>query len=386
MKFTDLFIRRPVLATVISLIILLLGLNSINKLELRQYPKIQTSQITINTAYPGANAEVVKGFITQPMQQAVASAEGIDYITSSSKQGLSTITVYLKLNYDVHKALTDIMAKVDQIKNILPPQSQAPVIQSSSVRGTAIMYISFYSKEMNKAQITDYVTRVVQPKIQTVDGVAQATVFGFPYAMRIWLDPQKMAALGVTASDVADALRENNYLAAPGATKGHYVAMNIAATTDLNNAKAFGNIVIRNHNGAQVRIRDVAKVNLGYQNYDISVNFSGIPSVFMAISPTPDANPLTTVKLVRQQLNDITPQLPPSLHARIVYDATKFISSSIYEVIKTIIEAALIVILVIFLFLGAIRPVIIPVITIPLSLVGVIYIMLLMGYSLNLLT
>ncbi|HET7649268.1 MAG TPA: efflux RND transporter permease subunit [Gammaproteobacteria bacterium] len=386
MKFTDIFIRRPVLATVISLIVLLLGLNSIDKLELRQYPKIQTSQISINTAYPGASADVVKGFITQPMQQAVASAEGIDYITSSSKQGLSSITVYLKLNYDVHKALTDIMAKVDQVKNILPPESQAPVIQSSDVRGTAIMFISFYSDQMSQGQITDYVTRVIQPKIQTIDGVAQAQVFGFPYAMRIWLDPQKMAAFGVTASDVANALVQNNYLAAPGATKGNYVAMNIAATTDLNNARDFGNIVIRSQNGAQVRIKDVAKVDLGYQSYDISVNFSGIPSVFMAINPTPDANPLNTVKLVRQEISDIEPQLPPSLHVKIAYDATKFISSSIYEVIKTIAEAALIVIIVIFLFLGALRPVVIPVVTIPLSLIGVTFFMLLLGYSLNLLT
>ena len=249
MKFTDLFIRRPVLATVVSLIILLLGLNSINKMELRQYPKIQTSQISITTAYPGASADVVQGFITQPIQQSVAGAEGIDYLTSSSKQGLSTITVYLKLNYDVHKALTDIMSKVDQVKNVMPPAAQASVIQSSDVRGLAIMYISFYSKEMSLGQITDYVTRVVQPKIQTLDGVAQAQVFGFPYAMRIWLDPKKMAAFGVTASDVANALVQNNYLAAPGATKGSYVSMNIAATTDLSNAQGFGNIVIRSQNG-----------------------------------------------------------------------------------------------------------------------------------------
>lgn len=386
MKFTDLFIRRPVLATVVSLIILLLGLNSINRMELRQYPKLQTSQITITTAYPGANADVVQGFITQPIQQSVASAEGIDYITSSSQQGLSTITVYLKLNYDVHKALTDIMAKVDQVKNVMPPAAQASVIQSSDVRGTAIMYISFYSNQMSLGQITDYVTRVVQPKLQTVDGVAQAQVFGFPYAMRIWLDPKKMAALGVTASDVANALIQNNYLAAPGATKGEDVSMNIAATTDLHGPEGFGDIVIRSQNGALVRVRDVAKVELGSQNYDISVNFSGIPSVFMAISPTPDANPLDVVKRVRQQIGDIEPQLPPSLHVKIAYDATKFISASIYEVVKTIVEAALIVIIVIFLFLGALRPVIIPVVTIPLSLIGVTFFMLLLGYSLNLLT
>jgi len=386
MNFTDIFIRRPVMATVISLVILLLGLNSINKMQLRQYPEIQTGQITISTAYPGASADVIQGFITQPIQQSVASSEGIDYITSSSQQGQSAITVYLKLNYDAHKALTDIMSKVDQVKNVLPPQSQAPVIQSSAVQNTAIMFISFYSDQMNLGQITDYVTRVVAPKLQTVDGVAQAQAFGFPYAMRIWLDPKKMAAYGVTASDVANALLQNNYLSAPGATRGSLVSMNIATTTDLQNPQGFADIVLRSQNGNLVRIKDVAQVELGSQVRDLSVNFSGIPSVFMAISPTPDANPLSVVKLVRQQLADIEPQLPPSLHVKVAYDATKFINASIYEVIKTIVEAALIVIVVIFLFLGAVRPVIIPVITIPLSLIGVTFFMLLLGYSLNLLT
>ncbi|HKV97079.1 MAG TPA: efflux RND transporter permease subunit [Gammaproteobacteria bacterium] len=386
MKFTDIFIRRPVMATVISLVILLLGLNSINKMELRQYPQIATGQITISTAYPGASADVIQGFITHPIQQSVAGAEGIDYITSSSTQGLSTITVYLKLNYDIHKALTDIMSKVDEVKNVLPPQSQAPVIQSSDVRNTAIMFISFYSDQMSLGQITDYVTRVVVPKVQTLNGVAQAQVFGFPYAMRIWLDPKKMAAYGVTASDVANALLQNNYLSAPGATRGSLVSMNIATTTDLQDPQGFANIVLRSQNGNLVRIKDVAQVELGSQVRDLAVNFSGIPSVFMAINPTPDANPLGIVKLVRQQITDIEPQLPPSMHVTVAYDATKFISASISEVIKTIVEAALIVIVVIFLFLGAVRPVIIPVITIPLSLIGVTFFMLILGYSLNLLT
>ncbi|MHB8425343.1 MAG: efflux RND transporter permease subunit [Gammaproteobacteria bacterium] len=387
MKFTDIFVRRPVLATVVSLVILLLGLRSVNELQLRQYPQIETSQITIATAYPGASADLVQGFITTPIQQAVASAEGIDYITSSSQQGLSTVTVYLKLNYPVHKALTDIMAKVDQVKNILPPASQAPVIQSSDVRGTAIMYISFYSHEMSRGQVTDYLTRVVQPKLQTLDGVAQAQILGGqPFAMRIWLNPQKMAAFGVTASDVANALMANNYLAAVGNTRGRAVAINIAATTDLHSARGFGDIVIRQQGNALVRVKDVASVELGSESYDSSATFNGVPSVYMGISPTPDANPLTTVKLVRAAIEEMKPQLPTALKVTIAYDATKFISASIYEVIKTIVEAALIVIVVIFLFLGAFRAVLIPVITIPLSLIGVTFIMLLLGYSLNLLT
>ncbi len=387
MKFTDLFIKRPVLATVVSLVILLLGLKSIDTLELRQFPKIENSQITITTAYPGASADVIQGFITTPIQQSVASAEGIDYITSSSAQSVSSITINLKLNYDPHKALVDIMSKVDEVKSVLPQASQAPVIQASDIRGAAIMYISFYSQEMSQGQVTDYLTRVVQPKLQTLDGVAGAQVLGGqPFAMRIWLDPKRMAAHGVTATDVSNALLANNYLAAPGNTKGSTVSVNIAATTDLHDAQGFSDIVLRKEGDALVRIKDVADVELGSEDYDSSATFNGITAVYMAISTTPDANPLTTVKLVRKGLDEVAAALPPALKLDVAYDATKFISGSIYEVIKTIIEAALIVILVIFLFLGALRPVFIPVITIPLSLIGVTFLMLLLGYSLNLLT
>jgi hydrophobe/amphiphile efflux-1 (HAE1) family protein len=387
MNFTDLFIKRPVLATVISLVILLLGLKSIDSLELRQFPKLENSQITITTAYPGASADVIQGFITTPMQQAVASAEGIDYVTSSSQQSVSTITVNLKLNYDPHKALVDIMSDVDTVKNVLPAASQAPVIQANDVRGAAIMYVSFYSKEMTQGQVTDYLTRVIQPKLQTLDGVASAQVLGGqPFAMRIWLDPKRMASLGVTASDVSTALLANNYLSAPGSTKGSTVNVNITANTDLHDAAGFGDIVLRKNGDALVRIKDVANVELGSESYDSSATFNGITAVYMAINPTPDANPLQVVKLARKALTDVQGSLPPALKLSIAYDATKFISSSIYEVIKTIVEAALIVVLVIFLFLGAVRPVFIPVITIPLSLVGVTFLMLVLGYSLNLLT
>jgi hydrophobe/amphiphile efflux-1 (HAE1) family protein len=387
MNFTDLFIKRPVLATVISLVILLLGLKSIDTLELRQFPKLENSTITINTAYPGASADVIQGFITTPIQQSVASAEGIDYISSSSQQSVSTITVNLKLNYDPHKALVDIMSKVDEVKSVLPPAAQAPVIQANDVRGAAIMYVSFYSQEMGQGQVTDYLTRVVQPKLQTLDGVAGAQILGGqPFAMRIWLDPKRMAAHAVTASDVSNALLANNYLAAPGATKGSSTSVNIATTTDLHDAQGFGDIVLRKEGTALVRIKDVSDVELGSEDYDSSASFNGITAVYMAINPTPDANPLQVVKLVRKALGEVQGSLPPALKLDIAYDATKFISSSIYEVIKTIIEAALIVIVVIFLFLGAVRPVFIPVITIPLSLIGVTFLMLLLGYSLNLLT
>ena len=292
MMFTDLFIKRPVLATVVSLVILLLGLKSIDSLELRQFPKLQNSQITISTAYPGASADVIQGFITTPIQQAVASAEGIDYITSSSQQSASNITINLKLNYDPHKALVDIMSDVDTVKNILPAAAQAPVIQANDVRGAAIMYISFYSKEMTQGQVTDYLTRVVQPKLQTLDGVAGAQILGGqPFAMRIWLDPKRMAAHNVTATDVSAALLANNYLAAPGSTKGNSVSVNIAATTDLHDATGFGDIVLRKEGDALVRIKDVADVELGSEDYDSSASFNGTTAVYMAINPTPGCEP-----------------------------------------------------------------------------------------------
>jgi multidrug efflux pump len=387
MSFTDLFIKRPVLSTVVSLVILLLGLKSIDALDLRQFPKLQNSQITITTAYPGASADVIQGFITTPIQQAVASAEGIDYITSSSAQSVSSITINLKLNYDPHKALVDIMSDVDTVKSVLPAAAQAPVIQANDIRGAAIMYISFYSKEMTQGQVTDYLTRVVQPKLQTLDGVAGALILGGqPFAMRIWLDPKRMASRGVTASDVSSALLANNYLAAPGNTKGTSTSVNIATTTDLHDAEGFSDIVLRKEGTALVRIKDVADVELGSADYESSASFNGQTAVYMAINPTPDANPLQVVKLVRKAMTEVQAALPPALEGKIAYDATKFISSSIYEVIKTLVEAALIVIVVIFLFLGAVRPVLIPVITIPLSLIGATFFMLVLGYSLNLLT
>src|SRR5579859_6404406 len=326
MMFTDLFIKRPVLSTVVSLVILLLGLKSIDTLELRQFPKLQNSQISITTAYPGASADVIQGFITTPIQQAVASAEGIDYITSSSQQSVSNITINLKLNYDPHKALVDIMSGVDTVKSVLPPAAQAPVIQANDVRGAAIMYISFYSKEMTQGQVTDYLTRVVQPQVQTLDGVAGAQVLGGqPFAMRIWLDPKRMAARGVTATDVSNALLANNYLAAPGSTKGSTVSINIATTTDLHDAQGFSDIVLRKDGDALVRIKDVADVELGSEDYDSSASFNGLTAVYMAINPTPDANPLEVVKLVRKAMVDVQAGLPPALEGKIAYDATKFI-------------------------------------------------------------
>ncbi|HHL3493047.1 TPA: efflux RND transporter permease subunit [Legionella pneumophila] len=387
MKFTDLFIKRPVLSIVVSMLIFLFGINSIYKMQIRQYPKMENTVITIMTAYPGADAELIAGFITTPLENAVASAEGIDYMTSSSQQGLSTITLNIKLNFDPQIAFTDVMSKVQQTLNQLPKESQQPVILKKSDSSTALMYISLDSKDMTPQQITDYATRVVQPQLQTVDGVAKADILGGQtYSMRIFMDPIKMAALNVTPADVSTVLASNNFLTAAGNTKSEYVAINVTAKTDLNNVDEFERLIVKSDKGSIIRLRDIAKVELGSQNYDSSVTFNGKKAVFISITPTPTANPLTVINDARKLFPSIVREFPPSLTGTIVYDATAFIRASIHEVMETIIEAAVIVIIVIFLFLGSIRSVLIPVVTIPLSLVGVCTLMLILGYSINLLT
>ncbi|MCL9685524.1 efflux RND transporter permease subunit [Legionella maioricensis] len=387
MKFTDLFIKRPVLSIVISMLIFLFGINSIYKMQIRQYPRMDNTVITIMTSYPGADADLIAGFITSPLENAVASAEGIDYMTSSSVQGLSTITLTIKLNFDPQIAFTDVMSKVQQTINQLPKEAQQPVILKKSDSSTALMYISLDSTEMTPQQITDYATRVVQPQLQTVDGVAKAEILGgATYSMRIFLDPIKMAALNVTPADVSAVLASNNFLTAAGNTKSEYVAINMTAKTDLNDAEAFSKLIVRSDKGSIIRLRDIAKIELGSQSYDNSVTFNGRKAVFISITPTPTANPLTVISDVRKLMPSVIKEFPPSLTGTIVYDATDFIRASIREVVHTLIEAGVIVILVIFLFLGSIRSVLIPMVTIPLSLVGVCTLMLMLGYSINLLT
>lgn len=386
--FTDIFIKRPVLATVVSALILLLGLRALFALQVRQYPRMENTVITVTTSYPGASSDVVQGFVAAPLQKSIASAEGIDYLQSDSTQGQSLITAYIKLNYDSNTAFTDIMSKVAQTRNQLPRDILDPVIQKATGSQISLMYIGFNSTELSPGQITDYLTRVVQPKLQTVFGVAQAKILGNnTFAMRIWLDPQKMAARNVTAKDVSDALANNNFQAAPGATKGPFVAFNISAKTDLHDAEGFKQIVIKqNKDGSLIRMQDVATVQLGAESYDSSVIFNGKKAVFMAIDATPTANPLTVISEVHRTFAQLKKQFPPSLHGEVVYDATDYIRASIHEVIKTIAEATIIVIVVIFLFIGSLRSVLIPVVTIPLSLIGVASLMLFLGYSINLLT
>jgi multidrug efflux pump len=387
MNFTDIFIKRPVLATVVSLLILLFGLNAMHHMTIRQFPRMDNTVITITTSYPGADAKLIAGFITTPLEAAVASSEGIDYMVSSSKQGVSTITLTVKLNFDPQVAFTDVMSKVQQTINKLPPQSQQPVIVKSSDASTALMYIGLNSNDMIPEQITDYAVRVVQPQLQTVDGVAKVEILGAAtYSMRIFLDPIKMAALNVSPEEVTAVLAKNNFLTAAGKTKGEYIGINMTAKTDLNNAKEFGSLIVRATNNSIIRLNDIARVVLGSEDYDTTVTFNGKKAVFLGITPTPTANPLTVISDIRKLFPSITREFPPSLTGTIVYDATDFIRASIREVVSTIFEAAVIVIIVIYLFLGSFRSVLIPVVTIPLSLIGVCTFMFFLGYSINLLT
>jgi hydrophobe/amphiphile efflux-1 (HAE1) family protein len=386
-NLTALFIRRPVLASVVSLLILIVGLQAIAKLAVRQYPKIEDSQITVTTSYPGAPAELMQGFVTTPLQQAIAGAAGIDYLTSTSATGLSTIVAHLRIGADPDKAMTEVLAKVAQTRNVLPREVEDPVTTKSAARQIALLYISFYSETMTPAQITDYLVRVVQPKIAIIDGVAQAQIFGEQsFAMRIWLDPVRMAALRVTPAEVNAAIQRNNFQSAPGQTKGQFDIINLNAKTGLSDPESFARLVVRSDGATLIRLGDIAKIELGVENVDTGVVFDGQQAVAVGIFGTPEANPLTVIDDVMKALPQIQAALPAGLKAKVAYDSTRYIRASIKEVMTTIVEASLVVVIVIFLFLGSVRSVVIPLVTIPLSLIGVCGLLLALGYSLNLLT
>jgi multidrug efflux pump len=388
MKFTDLFIKRPVLAIVVNLIILIAGFQSIRSLNVRQYPRSDISVIQVTTAYVGANADLVRGFITTPLERVIASADGIDYIESSSAQGLSTISVHLKLNYDVNAALTQVQAKVAQVRNDLPPEAEAPVINVENADDRfASMYLSFSSKELDQNQITDFLTRVVQPKLTAISGVQRADILGARnFAMRIWLKPDRMAAYGLSPTDVRNALSNNNYLSALGSTKGSMTAVNLVANTSLTTADEFRQLVVKNVGDTIVRIGDIADVELGAENYDEDVRFDNKSATFIGIWCLPSANALDVVREVRETIPEIRKLLPPGMIAEIPYDSTKYIESAIHDVIKTLCETLTIVIVVIFLFLGSWRSVLITIVAIPISLIGVFFLMLMAGFTINLLT
>src|SRR5438046_8071490 len=387
-RLTDIFIKRPVLAIVVNLVILIAGLQAIRWLSVRQRPRSDIAVIRVGTAYIGASADLVRGFITTPLERVIASADGIDYMESSSAQGLSTITAHLRLNYDTNAALTQIQAKLAQVRNDLPPESQQPVIdlETADTRFAA-MYIGFSSASLDQNQITDYLTRVVQPKLSSVSGVQRADILGDrTFAMRVWLKPEKMAALGISASAVRDALSKNNHLSALGQTKGSMVSVNLIANTDLRTDDEFRQLVVTQDKGVVVRLGEIADVVLGAQTYEQDVRFNGETATFMGIWVLPTANSLDVIKKVRAALPEIQAQLPPGMKAGIPYDSTAYIQDAINEVLRTLTETLVIVIVVIFLFLGSFRSVLIPVVAIPISLLVAVFLMLVVGFTISLLS
>ncbi len=387
MNVTDIFVKRPVLATVVSLTILVLGLRSAIELPIRQFPRTENAVVTVTTVYYGADPEIMAGFITTPLEQSIAQASGIDYLSSTSLLGSSVIEAHLSLNYDSNKALSEINTKVNAVINQLPRESQQPVITVAVGETIDSMYFGFYSDVLERNKITDYLIRVVQPKLQAIPGVKLAEIIGSrQFALRAWLDPAKMSSYNITAFDVSKALAANNVISPLGHTKGQMIVVDLKSSTDLHSVEEFKNMIVKSVNGAIIRLSDVASVTLGSEDYDTDVKFDGTSAVYIGIKIAPSANLLTVIDQIKKVFPEITDQLPEGLKGKIVYDASKYVHSSIEEVVYSLIEALLIVTVVIFLFLGNFRSVIIPVVAIPLSLIGTFFMMLILGYSINLLT
>lgn len=387
MAFTDIFIKRPVLAFVVNILILLIGVKAVTELPVRQYPEIEQAVITVTTGYPGASPELMQGFVTTPIAQAIATAEGVEYIVSNSAQGRSSVAAHLRLNSDSDAAMVDIQAKLNQVKYLIPQEANDPVILKSTGDISAIMYMGFSSETLPIPAITDYLIRVIRPMLSTIEGVAAVDVMGGQtLAMRLWLDPARMAARNITANDVVVAINANNFQSAPGQMKGAYIVTNIDTNTDLTDVEEFRNLILKQVGGDVVRLRDIGTIELGAQSYDNAALMDGERAVFIGVSATPTGNPLDIVKEVRAKIPELEKSMPPGMRVAIPFDVTIFINAAIHEVAKTLLEAMLIVIVVIFLFLGSLRSVLIPVVTIPLALIGAAFVMMMLGFSLNLLT
>jgi multidrug efflux pump len=388
MKLTDLFIRRPVLAIVVNLVIIIAGLQAIRTLNVRQYPKLESATVTVRTAYVGASAELVRGFITTPLERSIAAADGIDFIESQSVQGLSTINVRLKLNFPASSALADISARVNQVRADLPPEAEIPAIAiEPSDAQIAAMYLSFGSDILADNQVTDYLIRVVQPRLSALEGVQRADILGGrTFALRAWMKPERMAALNVSPAEVRGALSDNNYLSAVGQTKGQLIQLNLTATTDLSTVEQFKKLVIREREGALVRLEDVADVVMGADTYDQDVRMSGRSETFMGVWVLPNANSLDVIGRVRQEIETLRAELPTGMRATVAFDSTRYIDDAVNEVTTTLVETILIVMVVIFMFLGSLRTVLVPIVAIPVSLIGAVFLMQVFGFTLNLLT
>ena len=387
-SFTDLFIRKPVIALVVNIVILVVGLVAYTKLNTRQYPRSDSAVVNVTTIYFGASADTVRGYITTQLERVISSADGIDYIESTSGAGISTIKVYLRLNYDTNAALAQISSKIDQVRNELPPESETPTINvETSDSQFASAYLSFYSDTLDQNQITDYLNRMVQPRLSSVKGVQRADVLGGRvFAMRIWLKPDQLAARGISPAEVRLALQANNALAAVGATKGSMLSVSLVANTDLKSVDEFKKLVVAQRNGTIIRLSDVAEVVLGAEDYNTEVRFGGQTATFMGIWVLPTESTVEVIKRVRATMPEIERALPAGLKVKIAYDATKYIDDALTEILRTLIETLVIVMLVIFLFMGSLRSVLIPIVAMPLSLVGAMVLMLAFGFTINLLT
>ena len=387
MSFSDIFIRRPVLSTVTALMILLLGFQGLFNLSVRQYPEVEETVITITTVYPGASPDLIQGFITAPIAAAVSTTENIDYVTSQSRPSASVVTVQMQLGSNPDVALTEVMSKVQQVRSQLPQDAEDPTIVKGTGQQFAIMYLALQNPNMTSEQLTEYIERVIRPRVSTIQGVAEVQVLGAAnYSMRVWIDPVRLAARGLTAAEVLNAINASNFLSAPGKTEGQYVTYSITVQSTLQTPDAFAELPLRSVDGEVVRLRDVARVELGAESTDTIVNFNGQAGTFIGIFPTPAANPLDTADAVVAELPAIQSSLPEGMTITLVYDSTETISASIEEVFTTIAEAVAIVVVIILLFLGSFRSVLMPIVTIPLSLIGVCFILFAMGYSINLLS
>lgn len=387
-SFTDLFVRKPVIALVVNIVILVVGVVAYFQLNTRQYPRSDSAVVNVTTVYFGASADTVRGYITTQLERVIASADGIDYIESESRAGMSSIKVYLRLNYDTNAALAQISSKIDQVRNELPPEAEAPTISVETADNQfASMYLSFYSDSMDQNQITDYLNRMVQPRLSAVKGVQKADVLGGRvFAMRVWMKPDEMAARGISPAEVRLALQANNALAAVGSTKGSMLSVSLVANTDLKNVEDFKQLVVAEKNGAIIRLADVAEVVLGAESYDEEVKFGGQTATFMGIWVMPSESTVEVIQRVRETMPDIQRSLPAGLQAKIAYDASKYIEDALSEILRTLLETLLIVMVVIFLFMGSLRSVLIPIVAMPLSLVGALFLMMVMGFTINLLT
>ncbi|HEY5810213.1 MAG TPA: efflux RND transporter permease subunit, partial [Povalibacter sp.] len=387
-SFTDIFIRHPVLAVVVNLVLLLVGTRALLTLPVQQFPSVESSSVIITTVYTGASAETIRGFLTTPIERAVAAISGVDYIESTSRAGVSTVTVRLKLDHNSTDALAEVTARLQQVRSELPSEAEPPVVEVQRAdRPYATFYLGFTSTQRDVPALTDWLSRTLQPQLSTLEGVQRVSFEGSrPLAMRVWIDPDRLAARNLSPGDVQAALQRNNYLAAVGQTKGNLVQVNLLANTDLKAVDEFENLIVTDRDGAIVRLSDVARVELGAEEAAMVANYNEQQSVYLGVWPLPGSNEIEVAQHLRDEMKRIEPTLPADIQMRLVWDGTKFMRSALKEITKTLGETVLIVAVVVFLFMGSVRTALVPLVAMPVSLVGAAIVMLAFGFSLNLLT